>query len=368
MPQDACFVEGRSVSLAEATHAAAGLVAASRLPVFLIGACDVASTRAAIQLAGRVGGVIDHSESNGAFRELDVMRSFGKFIITPNEARQRADTVLLVGSGLTKLWPDMMESLGLAQLPRLGLPPQPRQILCLGGNGEERALSTLADRTIAAEDDALPSLIAALRARAAQRRVALSAPDGSALETMAEALKQAKFGVIVYSPASLDALAIEMLVGLAADLNNTTRFSTISVGRSGNAETAMQTCAWMTGFPVRTGFGRVYPDHDPWRFDAARLIESGEADALIWISSERGLPALPPQLSVVALSADQSAKHDAKVHISIGRHGREHDGVDFARETQSLVWRRAGVAAELPSAASVLEDITERISPEAAAC
>jgi formylmethanofuran dehydrogenase subunit B len=367
MPQNACFIEGTSVSLAEAAHAAAGLIAASRLPVFLIGACDVAGTRAAIQLAARVGGVIDHSESKGAFRELDVMRSFGKFIVTPNEARQRADTVLLVGSGLTKLWPDMIERLGLADLPRLALPPQRRRILRLGGSADDGPLSTLADQTIAAQDEALPGLIAAMRACNAQRPLALSA-DGDALNTMAEALKQAKFGVIVYSPASLDALAIEMLVGLAADLNTTTRFSTISVGRSGNAETAMQTCAWMTGFPVRTGFGRGYPEHDPWRFDASRLIESGEADALIWISSEGGLPALPPQLSVVALSADQSAKHDAKVHISIGRHGGDHDGIEFARETQSLVWRRATVAAELPSAASVLEEIAERISPQAAAC
>jgi formylmethanofuran dehydrogenase subunit B len=368
MPQNACFIEGRSVSLAEAAHAAAGLIAASRLPVFLLGACDVAGTRAAIQLAARVGGVIDHSESKGAFRELDVMRNFGKFIVTPNEARQRADTVLLVGSGLTKLWPDMSERLGLGELPRLGLPPQRRQILWLGGSGEERALFTLADRTIAADDGALAALIAALRARHAGRRVALSVPDGGALEAMAEMLKDAKFGVAVYSPASLDALAIEMLAGLVADLNKTTRFSTISVGGSGNAETSMQTAGWMTGFPVRTGFGRGYPEHDSWRFDASRLIESGEADALIWISSAPGLPALPARIPVVALSADQSAGNNVKVQIAIGQHGRDHDGVDFARETQSLVWRRAGHATQIPSAASVLEEIAERIPREAATC
>jgi formylmethanofuran dehydrogenase subunit B len=367
MPQDACFTEGRSLSLAEATGAAAAVLVASRLPVFLLGACDVAGTRAAIRLAARVGGVIDHSESTGAFRELDVMRSFGKFIVTPNEARERADTVLLVGSGLTKLWPDMIERLGLAELPRLGLPPQRRRILRLGGSVDDAALSALAGHTIAAQDEALPSLIAALRACNAQRPLARSA-DGDALNTMAEALKQAKFGVIVYGPASLDALAIEMLVGLAIDLNKATRFSTISVGGSGNAETAMQTCAWMTGFPVRTGFGRVYPEHDPWRFDASRLIASGEADALICISCEPGLPVLPPRIPVVGLSADQSARTDVKVQIAIGRHGRDHGGVDFARETQSLVGRRASAAAGFPSAASVLEQIAEQILPRAAAC
>jgi formylmethanofuran dehydrogenase subunit B len=368
MPQNACFIEGRSVSLFEATHAAAALIARSRLPVFLINACDVAGTRAAIRLAARSGGVIDHSESKGAFRELDVMRSFGKFVVTPSEARKRADTVLLVGSGLTKLWPDMIERLGLAELPRLGLPPQRRQILWLGARGEERALSPRATQTIAAEDDALPNLIAALRARNAQRRVALSASGGDALEAMLEALKDTKFGVIVYSPASLDALAIEMLVGLVADLNKATRFSTISVGGSGNAETSMQTAGWMTGFPIRTGFGRGYPEHDPWRFDFSRMLENGETDLLICISSGQRLPAWPPRIPIVSLGTEHFAGNDVKVQIPVGQHGRDHDGVDFARETQSLAWRPATHATQLPSAAAVLDQIAEGISREAASC
>jgi formylmethanofuran dehydrogenase subunit B len=367
MPQNGCFIEGRSVPLAEATHAAGALIAASRLPVFLIGACDVAGTRAAILLAERVGGVIDHIESAGAFRELDVMRSFGKFIVTPHEARQRADTVLLVGSGLTKLWPDMVERLGLASVPRLALEPQRRQILWIGANGEEQALAELADDTVTAADDALPKLIAALRARNAHRRVALSASDGNALEAIAAKLQNAKLGVAVYSPSSLDALAIEMLVGLVADLNKTTRFSTVSVGGSGNAETSMQTAGWMTGFPVRTGFGRKYPEHDPWRFDASRLIKSGEADVLVWVASEAAeLPSWAPKHNLIVLTATDSGAARAKVYIAVGRHGRDHDAVAFARETQALAWRRATGRSDLPSAAAVLDEIAASLSREAA--
>ncbi len=127
-------------------------------------------------------------------------------------------------------------------------------------------------------------MIAALRARLAKRHAAVSASDKAALDAIAETLQATQFGVIVYSSLSLDALAIEMLAGLVADLNRATRFSTISVGAAGGAETCMQTAGWMTGFPVRTGFGRDYPEHDPWRFDAERLLASGEADALVWIS------------------------------------------------------------------------------------
>ena len=59
-----------------------------------------------------------------------------------------------------------------------------------------------------------------------------------------------------------------------------------------NAVGVLQTCGWMTGFPMRTGFGRGYPEHDPWRFDGDRLVASGEADCVLWISAYRA--AQPP--------------------------------------------------------------------------
>ncbi|MDR3406930.1 MAG: amidohydrolase family protein, partial [Methylovirgula sp.] len=52
-----------------------------------------------------------------------------------------------------------------------------------------------------------------------------------------------------------------------------------------NAVGVLQTSGWMTGFPIRTGFGRGYPEHDTWRFDANRLVDAGEADAALWISA-----------------------------------------------------------------------------------
>jgi formylmethanofuran dehydrogenase subunit B len=293
------------------------------------------------------------------------MRGFGKFIVTPAEARQRADTVLLVGSGLTKIWPEMVEVLGLAEVPRLALQPERRQIFCIGADGEEESLARLANHTIKAGSETLPGLIAALRARNAGRHVALAASDKGALDALAEGLQRARFGLVVYNPSLLDALAIEMLMGLVADLNRTTRFSTLSVGGSGNAETLMQTAGWMTGFPARTGFGRDYPEHDPWRFEARRLIESGEADALVWISGEPSPPAWTSRVPVIALGAEQSGMNNVKVQITIGRRGYDHDSVEFVRETQSLAFRRARNASSLPSAATVLDGIAASLSREA---
>ncbi|MBV8848583.1 MAG: formylmethanofuran dehydrogenase [Methylobacteriaceae bacterium] len=366
MPRNACFIDGRSVALAEATHAAAGLIAASRLPVFLIGASDVAGARAAIRLAACVGGAVDHIASEGALRELDVMRSFGKFIVTPSEARNRADTVLLIGSSLTKAWPDMADVLGLAAGPRLALQPGRREILWIGADREE-GLARLAGQTIVTADETLPAVIAALRARNAGRRVGLAASELASLDAIVEKLQRAQFGLVVYNPSILDALAIEMVAGLVADLNRTTRFSTISGGGAGNAETLMQTAGWMTGFPVRIGLGRGYPEHDPWRFGARRLVESREADLVVWIASNTAeLPVWAAETTLAALTAATSNIPAAKVQITVGEHGRDHDAVEFVRETQSLAWRRASKHSDVPSAAALLDDILASLTREAA--
>jgi formylmethanofuran dehydrogenase subunit B len=150
-------------------------------------------------------------------------------------------------------------------------------------------------------------------------------------------------------------------------LNKTTRFSTLSVSGSGNAETLMQTAGWMTGFPMRTGFGRGFPEHDSWRFDAARLVESGEADVVIWVASHAAeLPSWASKAPLVALSAAGGGTAQAEVQITVGRHGHDHDAIEFVREVQALAWHRASDASDLPSAAAVLDEIAASLSREAA--
>ena len=143
--------------------------------------------------------------------------------------------------------------------------------LCPG----RHAVATPADadvRKIGRGADELPALLAALRARVAGRPVDHSPVAAKTLDALAADLQAARFGVAVWSATELDALVIEMLCGLVDDLNARTRFSGLAVPPPDNAAGVLQVCGWMTGLPMRTGFGRGRPEHDPWRFDAARLV------------------------------------------------------------------------------------------------
>ena len=212
-------------------------------------------------------------------------------LTTPGEARVRADVVLLVGDGLLQAWPHLNERL-------LAPPAKPE-----GADVARRIvwLAPQADATIPGFDGnievfaaglgaTLAANLAALRARVKGRPVAQTQLPLPALDALAAIVKGARFGVAVWTAASLGALEIEMLNGLVRDLNETTRFSTLPLAAPDNGAGVLAACGWTTGFPMRTGFGAGAPIHDPWRFDAERLVASGETDCVLWISAFGAAP------------------------------------------------------------------------------
>ena len=210
----------------------------------------------------------------------------------------------------------------------------------------------------------LASNLAALRARVKNRRIANVEPrDPGCLcprSTRSRRLiKAARFGVAVWTAASLGALEIEMINGLVRDLNETTRFSTLPLPPPDNGAGVLAACGWTTGFPMRTGFGAGAPLHDPWRFDAERLVASGETDCVLWISAFGAAPPeWPNAMTVIALCepTTQFAK-DPNVRIAIGRPGVDHDAVMHSSDAGTLVAVTASARSAAPSVAQALERI-----------
>jgi formylmethanofuran dehydrogenase subunit B len=358
-------INGKPVSLAEAAERAAEILSQARLPVIAGLGTDVAGARAAILLAEKLHGAYDHMHSVEIFADLDVMRQAGLMFTTPNEARLRADVLLFIGKDLTKIWPDVLARLSPAEIPAYELAREPRKLLWIAPGRGAAKVEGLAVQTLDSSD--LHTALGGLRARVAGKAVHGNKSTLRKLDEFADILKAARFGVAVWGGDGLDGLSIEMLHGLILDLNKTTRFSGLPLGAGANAAGVVQTSGWMTGFPVRTSFGRGYPEHDTWRFDATRLIESGEADAALWISAYGGeVPPWKKTIPLIALAAPQTAFARAPlVSIDVGYPGRDHDGVEFARETGSLVGRLASQPSQTPSVAAVVGEIEKYLGGDA---
>lgn len=348
----AAWVKGGATDAGTAVEAAASLLAKARAPVIAGLSADVAAIRAAYDLAGRIGASVDTAGAAGTYAELGALSRVGALTTTPAEAVGRADTVLVVGAAPWQA--PLMKRLIDAKPTRGRAAGSDRALLAVGANAGA-ALAWPAD-------DGLPEAVAELRAYA-RGHLAGDALPGQ----IASRLAAAQYGVLLYDPAELGEFGVEMLQGLAMELSETTRCFTLAVGAAGQDRAVVPVSAWTTGQAPRSGFGRRVPEHDPWRFDAARQVAAGEADAVLWLGA---VPvARPDWLSAVpsvALVAEGEAQA-AEVVISVGQPGRDHGGVLWNEQRAALTFWPATAPSDLPSAASVLAALKERLATVQAA-
>lgn len=353
------WIGGKAATLAAAVDTAAKLLRQSRLPVIAGLGTDVAGARAAIALARQVGGAVDHMHSAALLRDLTVMREGGMMVTTPNEARLRADLLLLVGPGLLEAWSEL-----------------PARLLANRAGGQRRMLWLCPDdgakgvgagiETIGDDPADLPLLLASLRARCAGRPGGKAPIDAPKLDALAADLPKARFGVAVWSAAEHDELTLAMLCGLVKDLNAATRFTGLPLAPLDNGAAVQQVSGWLTGFPLRTGFGRGYPEHDPWRFDAVRLVDSGEADCAVWISAfGAAAPAWSRDVPLIALAQTPNGfRRPPAVTIVVGRPGIDHDAVEHLAVTGTLASVSAGKPSKALSAADAITQIATALPAE----
>ncbi len=357
-------LDGAPIAIEDAYKHAADILHGAKFPLVAGLGADARGARAAILLAERLRGAYDHLASTEILADLDVMRSFAMFSTTPNEARLRADVVVLVGRGLKAQWPALFERLALDKAAHFN-GGAPRKVIWLGAKRGEANIDGVEIETIG---ESTPSVLAELRARVGGRPITREDAFVKKLDACAATLKEARFGVVVWSASTLDALTVEALQGLVSDLNAVTRFTGLPIGARSGAAGVLQVSGWMTGFPPRTGFGRGYPEHDPWRFEARRLVDSGEADAALWISAYTGeAPGWKRSDVPLITLAPQGDAKGRGLFIEVGRPGETHDAIEFAQEVGSFVVRPASAPGKAPSVAEAIGAICAKL-PEEAPC
>jgi formylmethanofuran dehydrogenase subunit B len=354
---DGAWIDGRPVALDAAVAEAARLLAASRLPVIAGLGTDVSGARAALAIAESIGAIVDHMHSAALLRELDAKREAGVMATTPKEAAVRADTLLFVGGAIAA-----RAELFACKPGREVADGFVRRLIWLGHDAQRADIpDDLTDGLLLGRSPTeVSALIAALRARLGGRPVVGSPAFVQKLDNVSAQLRAAKFGVAIWTPLELDALTIEMLCGLVDDLNSHTRFSGLALAPGDNACGVQQACIWMTGLPLRTGFGPGFPEHDPWRHDASRLVEAEEADCALWIGAygastppwNRHLPL------IVLVAADAQFDSMPHIRITVGRPGRDHGCVEYDATVGTL----AAVSATHPSEAIAVSEVLARIA------
>jgi formylmethanofuran dehydrogenase subunit B len=335
------WIRGKAAPFEAAVQEAASLLGSARAPLIAGLAAEVEALRAVFSLGATIGAALDPVAAPSLYADLAALAGAGAVSTTPTELLQRADLVVAVGA--------RAESSSIVQVarstePTVGSASGPRRVMTLDGSNAPQGLAIH---------------VALLRALATGRQnVEHPARD------MASALRAARFGVAVYDPLELGELGVEMLHGLAAELNETTRFFTLSLADPWQGRTVLQVGAWMTGGGPRVGFGRGFPEHDPWRFDAERMVQAGEVDAVLWLAScDAPRPHWLDGPLCVSISdgADESC---GAVSFAVARPGKTGSGVIWDERRGTLAFAEARTAAAVPAAAAIVRAIERAVAPE----
>jgi formylmethanofuran dehydrogenase subunit B len=369
LPPSSPKVGGKDVALEKATKEAAKLIGKAKLPLYGGLATDVEGMRAVIALAERSSGIVDHALSEAQYRNFRVLQTTGWIMSTLTETRNRADLFIIAGSDIHMLHPRFFEMI-VSPSDSMFDVEAPKRTVVFIGKGLDRS-GAKGSRigevvTITCDDARAGEVIALLRARLRGFRLKEPKLDGVKLadiDALAERCRNAKYGVVVWAPPSLNfpfaELAVEQFAGLVKDLNQTIRFAGLSLGGAEGAVTAGAVCTWISGYPLRVSYATGAPDYDPYRWSISRMLQDEEGDLLVWIASIS--PELAPPKTdfptIVLGTPGLKLAKEPDVFIPVGTPGVDHAGrLVRVDNVVSLPLKDLG-RADLPIAANVLASI-----------
>jgi formylmethanofuran dehydrogenase subunit B len=368
-------VAGKEVSLQEAVSAAAGLLKTARLPVFSGFGTDVNDTRGALSLADRTGAVLDQARAEGGLRNLLVLSDSGWIATTLGELKNRVDVLVVFGSDIEADFPRFYERFIWPQETLFGQETGKREIIYIGRSPSGNA-STAPDgrkaTVLPCSLEDLPAVAAAFNALAHGASLQATHVGGIAVADLAavlERLKQAHYSVLTwaaghlaYAHADLTTQQLSRAV-VALNAGGLTRSAILPLGGQDGDRTASQVFAWQSGYPTRISYARGYPEYDPYHFSAARLLQSGEADVLVWVSTLNARLA-PPATDIPTVVIGRSGmrfEREPDVFIPVSTPGIDHAGHMYRCDNVVCLPLHKLRDSELPTGASVLAAIEKAL-------
>ncbi|MEQ1622320.1 MAG: formylmethanofuran dehydrogenase subunit B [Methylococcales bacterium] len=370
-------VDGKEVSLEVAVAKAAELLKNTNLPV--IGGCatDVNGMRALLALADRSGAVVDNINFAGARNNFLALQDSGWMNTTLAEVKNRCDVLLVVGTDLEDFAPRFFERYLWNKEAMFVQDTSARDVIYLGKAPSGNASTSPNGKkplVLEAATQDLPEVIAVLRALVKGQPIRASVVAGISvadLEIVAEKLKSAAYGVVTWAAGALAyrqaELTVQTLSELIKDINDRgARCSGLPLAGKEGDQTANQVCGWTTGYPTRTRFSRGYPEYDPFLNDTNLLINSGEADVLVWVHAFN-TNAVPPATSLPLIVLGRSGMTFSKepdVFIPVGTPGIDHAGHAYRMDNVVAIRLKKLRDSGLPSTADVLNAIEHALREE----
>jgi len=369
------YLKGAQSDLETALASAATILKNSQQPLFAGLGTEVNGMRAVIDLAKKANATLDHMHSEGTVNNTLSIQNIGYQTTTMTEVKNRADVILFFGTETSESHPRFFEklvwnkdSLFNKRSPKvifLGVPketPMENFNTAISPTGEKATV-------IHAEKSALPEIANALNTllngknpiqKMAETETIAGVTIGQ-LKSVVETLKNAQYGVVVWSASSLKAfghseLTIQSLIRFINKLNETNRVAGLPLNSGDGDTTVNNTSAWVTGYATRNRFIRGEPSFDARAFSTKKIVK--ECDALLWISTFNATQAPKTNAPTIVIGHPNSTfETPPDVFIPVAVPGVHQSGLMFRMDSSVTLPLRKITENTLPTLASVLQKI-----------
>ena len=364
-------INGTSVSLEQAIDKAVEILRSSTLPLINGLIADVQTCREAIELTEKVGGVIDHANGASIRCSTAVMQRMGEVRTTLAEVRNRADCVVIFGSGVLQRFPRLQERV-LHPKKTLGKENTSNKkifILDLSEDGNTKSIDEGNNTTrLLLNFPLLESLVYRLQEIITKPREFISNIDETteALFELQQTILASQYITFVWSLAEFNKVSAEHTLQAITEtiktLMVTTRCVGLPLGGSSGEVTANYVATWQTGVSLPVAFMQGTPIHDPVRYAGATMLNNNEIDSLVWISTYRS-DDLPPKTEAptIVLGHPKMECSNVAVFIPVGIPGIDHRGLACRTDSVATLPLHALRNCKLPAASKVLQQIIQAL-------
>jgi formylmethanofuran dehydrogenase subunit B len=296
-------VDGQPSGLDAAIDRAAEILQQSAYPlVYGLSRGATAGQRAAVELAEKLGGVVDSTASMCHGPSIMAIQEVGEVTSTLGEIRNRADLVIFWGCNPASSHPRHAE--------RYSVHPEGK--LTSGGRSDRTVVMVgdedfvddwrldpdggQADMVIPLKPGSDFEALSELRALLNGRDDMGSNPD---LRRLMDLMKGCRYGVVFFGlglaktnmwqaqrNSSTGHVDVAALLKLVSELNAVTRFTARRMRLQGDVSGADNVLCWQTSYPFGVDFSRGYPRYNPGEYTANDLLERGDVDACLLVGAE----------------------------------------------------------------------------------
>lgn len=365
-------IKGKTVTLADATSEISRILKKSHTPLIAGLGSDANGMREVMQLADKTGAVLDHMHGNALTRNTLVLQDLGWITTTLSEIRNRADMIIFAGTDASN-YPRFFERAVWNNSSLFKVKDENKEIVYIGNDLNTKAginPSGKRPTNLNCKTEQIGEIISSLHAIVTGATLDVKEVAGikiNKLQTLAEKMRAAKYGVIVWAPAELDIphaeLTIQNFCEIVKYLTRITRFAGFSLSGNDGATTANSICAWQSGYPLRVNFNKGYPEYDAHRYSTRNVLKNKDVDTLLWISSFNSNSKAPRASIPTIVLARPETKLNFKpdVFIPVSTPGVDHTGQLFRTDSVVALPLKQIRKSPYESVSTILQQVLEKI-------